>query len=76
MNTKQSNTSLAGRWLKGAGASSTHTHARTHAHAHTLTAVELQVCILLCAAKALCGSLKGRLFGRGKDCRRCLLLVR
>lgn len=49
-----------------------HTHICTHAH----TAVELQVRILVCAAKALCGSLKSRFFGRGEVFRRCLLLVR
>lgn len=51
-----------------AGALSTHTL--------TLTVVELQVCVLLCAAKALCGLLKRRLFGRNKVCKRRLLLVK
>lgn len=45
-----------------------------HPLTHTLS--ELQVCVLLCAAEALCRSLKSRFFGRGEVCRRCFLLSR
>lgn len=46
-----------------------HTCSRTHAHTH------LQVGVLLCAAKALCGLLQGWFFGRGGVWKSRLLLV-
>lgn len=87
MNTKQSDTRIivmllpirdlgkAG-WFVGWRVLVLHPHTHTSTHTHALTAVELQVCILLCAAKALCGSLQKRFFGRGEVWRRCSLLVR
>lgn len=63
---------LVGCWLWHAGAFSSH----THSHTLSYTALQLQVCILVCAAKALWGSLETRYLGCRDVCRRHFLLMR
>lgn len=54
----------------------THADVQTQTHMHCYAALGLQVCILLRAAKALCGFLESRFFGGRNVCRRrCLLVI-